>query len=129
MYFSLKIGVLFFFSRPNDYFMEQLVELDNDLRKEREMGIPKSISLPGLNELHNLPKPWHFEFWNGYPDEDLPFQMTYLKPVTKSTKTKSASKPGSNRTSRPTSMFSNGSWEWEYYSDGDDNDNDLYFEE
>ena len=112
--------------------MEQLVELDNDLRKEREMGIPKSITLPGLNELHNLPKPWHFEFWNGDPDEDLPFQMTYLKNpvITKSTKTKSASSiPCSNRTSRPTSIFSNGSWEWEYYSDGDDNANDLYYEE
>ena len=110
--------------RPNDYFMEQIVELDNDLRKEREWGIAKSITLPGLNELNTLPKPWHFEFWNGMPDEDLPFQLTYLKPHC----TKNSTKPSSKRTSILSNVSSE--WEWEYYDDTDDEeDNSLYYEE
>ena len=34
--------------RPNDYFLDQIVELDNDLRKERELAIPRKIKLKVL---------------------------------------------------------------------------------
>ena len=63
--------------RPNDYYLEQIVELDNDLRKERDLGIPRKIHLKGLAEIGQIPKPWHFEFWKAIPtDETLPFTLT-----------------------------------------------------
>ena len=96
--------------RPNDYFLEQLVELDNDLRKQRECDLPRRINFYSLSELDKLAKPWHFEFWSDIPD-DLPFSLTYLNPVIPKIE---ASKNSSKRTS----MISNESseWEWEYYS-------------
>jgi hypothetical protein len=96
--------------RPNDYFLEQLVELDNDLRKQRECDLPRRINFYSLSELDKLAKPWHFEFWSDIPD-DLPFRLTYLNPVMPKIE---ASKNSSKRTS----MISNESseWEWEYYS-------------
>ena len=103
--------------------MEQIIELDNDLRKERECGIPRSIALPGLNKLQHLPKPWHFEFWNGASEEDLPFQLTYLRQDC----TKNLSKSCSKRTSMLSNVSSD--WEWEYYDDTEEEDQALYYEE
>lgn len=84
------------------------MELDNDLRKERECGIPRSIKL--TNELCTLPKPWHYEFWNQVPD-DLPFGLTNMsRPLIKPSI--------SNRTSIMSNESSD--WEWEYYSQSEE---------
>ena len=65
--------------RPNDHFLEQLTELDNELRKERLFNIPRSINLYRLSELDSLPKPWHYEFWDADVDTDsLPFNLSHL---------------------------------------------------
>ncbi|TRY68931.1 hypothetical protein TCAL_15167 [Tigriopus californicus] len=65
--------------RPNDYFLEQIVELDNELRKERLFNAPRSIHLHQLKDLNRVPKPWHFEFWDAPPDEDsLPFKLSHF---------------------------------------------------
>lgn len=99
------------------------MELDNDLRKERECGIPRSIHLPSLTELGNLPKPWHYEFWKDIPD-DLPFDLSYLKPpgLTGDKKQQSI-----GRISNRASMISNASseWEWEYYSHTEEEDDEF----
>lgn len=94
------------------------MELDNDLRKERECGISRTIHLPSLTELGNLPKPWHYEFWKDIPD-DLPFDLSYLKPPPMTNKQKA-----SNRAS----MMSNASseWEWEYYSHTEEEEDDEF---
>ena len=94
--------------RPNDYFMEQIVELDNDLRKEREHGIPRSIQLAGLCQLGSLPKPWHYEFWSEDIEEDLPFELCHMSHEVQVI----------SSNSQRASMMSSGSadWEWEYYS-------------
>ena len=44
-------------------FLEQLVELDNDLRQHRELGLPPKIILSTLEDRDSLPNPWNFEFW------------------------------------------------------------------
>ena len=36
--------------RPNDGFLEQLANLDNAFRKERELGLPKQINLSSLED-------------------------------------------------------------------------------
>jgi len=83
--------------RPNDAFLSQLADLvscskfkkvknitylihnlqDNDLRKHREHGISRKLTLATLNEVSTLPKPYHFEFWQTIPD-DLPFQLSHI---------------------------------------------------
>ena len=63
--------------RPNDFYLEQLVDLDNDLRKLRECGIPRKIKLHQLKDIDQLPKPWHYQFWESMPtDEALPFSLS-----------------------------------------------------
>jgi predicted protein tyrosine phosphatase len=63
--------------RPNDFYLTQLVELDNDLRKLRECGVPRKIKLHNLNDIDFLPKPWHYQFWESIPtDETLPFSLS-----------------------------------------------------
>ena len=101
--------------RPNDFFLEQIVELDNDLRKQRECNIPRNIHLRGLDELEKLAKPWHYEFWSEIPD-DLPFSLIHM-PIPNAQKMGLSSKCASKRAS----MISNESsdWEWEYYSDSE----------
>merc|ERR1712115_570195 len=65
--------------RPNDHFLAQIVELDNELRKERLFNIPRSIRLFRLSELESLPKPWHHEFWDADVDaESLPFRLSHM---------------------------------------------------
>ena len=44
-------------------FLEQLVELDNDLRRHRELGLPRKLVLSTLEDRDSLPNPWNFEFW------------------------------------------------------------------
>ena len=44
-------------------FLEQLVELDNDLRRHRELGMPRKLILSTLEDRDSLPNPWNFEFW------------------------------------------------------------------
>ena len=39
------------------------MELDNDLRQHRELGLPKKIILSTLEDRDSLPNPWNFEFW------------------------------------------------------------------
>jgi hypothetical protein len=63
--------------RPNDFYLTQLVELDNDLRKLRECGVPRQIKLHQLKDIDLLPKPWHYQFWESMPtDETLPFSLS-----------------------------------------------------
>ena len=63
--------------RPNDFYLTQLVELDNDLRKLRECGLPRKIKLHQLQDIDSLPKPWHHQFWESMPtDETLPFSLS-----------------------------------------------------
>ncbi len=65
--------------RPNDHFLAQIVELDNDLRKERLFNLPRRLKLYTLADLPFLPKPWHYEFWDAEPDPDtLPFQLCHM---------------------------------------------------
>ncbi len=103
--------------RPNDYFLEQIVALDNDLRKHREHGQARKINLVGLEDLKKLPKPWHFEFWNDIPD-DLPFGLTHVPSLRLfrggfSSPQSCSSRSMSKRTSVRSSTASE--WEWEYY--------------
>jgi len=49
--------------RPNDGFLEQIVLLDNDLRRSREMNLPRKLELSTLEDRYSLPNPWNFEFW------------------------------------------------------------------
>ena len=64
--------------RPNDDFMEQLGQLDNQLRKQREFGM-KNTKLKILSDLPSLPKPWHYEFWNIIPSPaELPFKLRHI---------------------------------------------------
>merc|ERR1739848_572013 len=95
--------------RPNDYFLEQIVELDNDLRKHRECELPRRIHFKSLSDLDKLAKPWHYEFWSDIPD-DLPFSLVHQFIKIPNNSSKAASKRAS--------MISNDSseWEWEYYS-------------
>ena len=104
-------------NRPNDYFLEQIVELDNDLRKHRECDLPRRIKLRSLSELDKLAKPWHYEFWSDIPD-DLPFSLVHLTPQIPKTSSRAASKRAS--------MISNESsdWEWEYYSQSSEDECD-----
>ena len=89
------------------------MELDNDLRKQRECDLPRRINFYSLSELDKLAKPWHFEFWSDIPD-DLPFSLTYLNPVIPKLE---ASKNSSKRTSMISNRSNESSeWEWEYYS-------------
>ena len=63
--------------RPNDFYLTQLVELDNDLRKLRECGVPRKIKLHNIKDIDFLPKPWHYQFWESIPtDETLPFNLS-----------------------------------------------------
>lgn len=101
--------------RPNDFFMEQLVELDNDLRKSRELGMKRSLHLPQMGELPRLPKPWHYEFWNEIPD-DLPFDLSYCSPPF--TAKMRAASGLSKRASLLSTISSD--WEWEYYDETDE---------
>ena len=63
--------------RPNDFYLTQLVDLDNDLRKLRECSVPRKITLHKLKDIDLLPKPWHYQFWESIPtDETLPFSLS-----------------------------------------------------
>ena len=106
--------------RPNDYYLDQLVELDNDLRKERELGLPRQIHLVGLSHIDALPKPWHVEFWKAIPtDETLPFTLSSLS---HDAKKKRSSALLSNRHSQMSE------WEWEYYSQSEEEENRSLYE-
>ena len=96
--------------------MEQLVELDNDLRKSRELGMKRSLHLPQMGELPRLPKPWHYEFWNEIPD-DLPFDLSYCSPPFTAKMAALSSSSLSKRTSLLSTISSD--WEWEYYDETD----------
>ena len=106
--------------------MEQLVELDNDLRKNRELSINKRIHLPKIEELPLLPKPWHFEFWNEIPKEELPFDLSYRtqRPLTSKL---ALSTSLSKRASVLSTVSSD--WEWEYYDETDDDESQNEREE
>ena len=45
-------------------FLEQIVQLDNDLRRFRDHEVPMSICLSKLDDVGVLPFPWHKEFWS-----------------------------------------------------------------
>jgi hypothetical protein len=47
------------------------------LRKFREHGVARKLKLASLSEVSDLPRPWHFEFWQTIPD-DLPFTLSHL---------------------------------------------------
>ena len=49
--------------RPNDGFLEQIAELDNDLRRQRECDCPPTIPLSTLADHPRLPQAWNLEFW------------------------------------------------------------------
>ena len=63
--------------RPNDFYLSQLIDLENDLRKFRECGVARKIKLHQLKDIDLLPKPWHYQFWESLPtDETLPFSLS-----------------------------------------------------
>ena len=65
--------------RPNDFFLSQLVDLDNALRKERQFNIPNKMKLLTLADIPKIPKPWHYEFWDTEPESDsLPFVLSHF---------------------------------------------------
>ena len=129
--------------RPNDYYLEQIVELDNDLRKERECGMARRIRLKGLDSIDDIPKPWHFEFWNGLPtDETLPFTLVPFDQSERLQQQKQRHRHqpttggvgggGSNKSQRTSailcsskrqSQLSEWDYEWEYYSQSEDEEN------
>jgi protein-tyrosine phosphatase len=49
--------------RPNDGFLEQIVALDNDLRRQRECGASPTIQLSTMADHSQLPQAWNYEFW------------------------------------------------------------------
>ena len=63
--------------RPNDGFLVQLANLDNCLRRERELGLPKQIRLSTLTDRFRLPLSWHNEFWipGEVTEDDLGFPL------------------------------------------------------
>ena len=63
--------------RPNDGFLSQLSNVDNALRKERELGLPKQIRLSTLEDRFRLPLSWHTEFWTPgeVTEEELGFPL------------------------------------------------------
>ncbi|TRY68865.1 hypothetical protein TCAL_05071 [Tigriopus californicus] len=92
--------------RPNDGFLEQIVDLDNDLRKFREHGIPRSIKLSTLSDLALLPQSWHYEFWTSpVTEEEIGQPLAHLgeacplKPSISSRASKSSSKGASKKPS------------------------------
>ena len=124
--------------RPNDYFLSQIVELDNELRKERLFGIPRSIKLCSLGNAHKLPKPWHYELWNVPPEQNtVPFKLVHMgdpgseKYVANAMEDEEGEKPKQKLRSRSrersmargktpftkTSDSSESEYEWEYYYD------------
>ena len=141
--------------RPNDHFLAQVVELDNNLRKERLFNIPRGMKLYTLADLKKLPKPWHFEFWDSTPDPDtLPFQLCHMHEdhnsapvnlnIDEQIKQQSISsddndsnnpikmqidlRPSSTRLKEsPTKRNSSSSsdWEWEYYDDSNESEKQL----
>ena len=62
--------------RPNDDFLQQIVDLDTETR--RGAG-PRVAQLPSLRDLPSLAKPWHHDYWTVRPDpEDIPFVLRPL---------------------------------------------------
>ena len=51
-------------------FLDQLVALDNDLKRFRDHQIPMRITLSTLKDLDLLPKPWNHEFWTKVMSEE-----------------------------------------------------------
>ena len=66
--------------RPNDDFIDQIVKLDNDNRRRKlQNDDPLLQSLNKLQDLPNLPKPWHYEFWKTVPKEsEIPFLLRHI---------------------------------------------------
>lgn len=61
--------------RPNDDFIDQLVSLDNQLKRTDR----NKETMNKVTDIPHLPKPWHFEFWKVIPDQsDLPFKLIHL---------------------------------------------------
>ena len=59
--------------RPNDDFIDQLIRLDNQLKRNEKDNIRV------LKDIPSLPKPWHFEFWTEIPKpSEIPFQLIQL---------------------------------------------------
>ena len=63
--------------RPNDGFLSQLINLDNQLRLEREHSLSKSLKLSTLQDRYRLPLSWHQEFWipSEVSEEELGFTL------------------------------------------------------
>ena len=51
-------------------FLDQLVELDNDLKRFRDYDMPMRIKLSTIKDLEVLPKPWNHEFWTKAMSEE-----------------------------------------------------------
>ena len=58
----------------------QLANLDNELRKERELGIPRKVKLSTLEDRNRLPLSWHFEFWTPgeVSEEEIGFPLVHI---------------------------------------------------
>ena len=62
--------------RPNDDFIDQIVELHNEFRRNKEECLKKQKK---LSDLPSLARPWHYEYWREVPDiTELPFRLSHL---------------------------------------------------
>ena len=66
--------------RPNDDFLDQILELDNENQRRIALGeTPLLDTLPKLRDLPDLPKPWHYEFWKDIPGaSEVPFKLRHV---------------------------------------------------
>ena len=66
--------------RPNDDFMDQILELDSENQRRISLGeTPLLDTLPKLRDLPDLPKPWHYEFWKDIPGaSEVPFKLRHI---------------------------------------------------
>lgn len=87
--------------------MTQLSNLDNELRKEREHGIPKRMRLSKLEDRNRLPLSWHTEFWvpGEVTEEDVGFPLVPMgqSQLILDQKSTSLSRRSSGKSSRTTS--------------------------
>ena len=86
-------------------FLGQLINLDNELRLEREFNKPKKVRLSSLKDKYRLPLSWHTEFWmpNEVSEEELGFPLVPMGQCLFSLKRSEASTSTSVRSSRNSS--------------------------
>ena len=116
--------------RPSEHMLEQMAELDSDLRKKRQHGIPGKVNFYKLDSLSGKPRPIHFEYWDRVPEPgSLPFELKYLsneqhKEDEEQQKDNEKSDMEILTDGARSSDTSSGDWEWEYYSTSSEDEKD-----